>query len=93
MVYRVYHIGVSKYHTTALLIHQPPNIVRPKEHAVGTAAILDFSSVSTEQSFINSEPKFQDRCLIVTDLHLGSRFLNESFWTHFYTYLILKQEQ
>ena len=23
-------------------IHQPPNIVPPKEHAVGTAAILDF---------------------------------------------------
>ena len=24
-------------------IHQPPNIVLPKEHAVGTAAILDFN--------------------------------------------------
>ena len=26
----------------ALSIHQPPNIVPPKEHSVGTAAILDF---------------------------------------------------
>ena len=27
------------------IIHQPPKKVPPKVHAVGTAAILDFSSV------------------------------------------------
>ena len=27
----------------ALSIHQPPNIVPPKEHAAGTAAVLEFN--------------------------------------------------
>ena len=44
----------------ALSIHQPPNIVPPKEHAVGTAAILDFlvRIRSTGQSLIAPELKF-----------------------------------
>ena len=32
----------------ALSIHQPPNIVPPKEHVVGTAAIWDFCFVSPD---------------------------------------------